>query len=82
MLEYLYSVKHRVCLVAIDFADLSSRSHQVKELLEEYPSIERVAIETFAVTNEVFIYDAKMLLSDTKLIGRFDCRPRPTQRSK
>lgn len=62
MLKYLHSAKHNVCLVSLDFPGLSSRSHQVKELLEKNPSIKKVAIETFAVSNEVFIYDSGILL--------------------
>jgi hypothetical protein len=73
MLKYLQSVKHDVCLVSLDFAGLSSRSHQVKELLDKNPSIKKVAIETFAVSNEVFIYDSNTLLSDVKLLEKFDC---------
>ncbi|EIE75665.1 hypothetical protein RO3G_00369 [Rhizopus delemar RA 99-880] len=30
MLKYLQSVKHDVCLVSLDFAGLSSRSHQTQ----------------------------------------------------
>lgn len=82
MMKYLHSTKHNVCQVSIDFPGLSSRSHQVKELLEKNPSIKKVAIETFAVSNEVFIYDSETLLSDPKLLKKFECRPRPIQRSK
>ncbi|KAI8096325.1 uncharacterized protein BX664DRAFT_258100, partial [Halteromyces radiatus] len=33
MLEYIQAVDHNVCLVSIDFAGLSSRSHIVKDFL-------------------------------------------------
>ncbi|EIE83539.1 hypothetical protein RO3G_08244 [Rhizopus delemar RA 99-880] len=51
-----------------DFPGLSSKSLQVKELLEKNPSIKKVAIEIFAVSIKVFIYDSETLLSDTKLL--------------
>ncbi|CAO3691885.1 unnamed protein product [Rhizopus stolonifer] len=41
MMKYLHSTKRNVCLVSIDFPGLSSRSHQVKELLEKNPSIKK-----------------------------------------
>ncbi|KAI9011867.1 hypothetical protein CLU79DRAFT_771648 [Phycomyces nitens] len=82
MLKYVQSVKHDVCLVSLDFSGLSSRSHHVKDLLEKNPSIKKIAMETFAVSNEVFIYDSDKLLSDVKLLEQFDCRPKPVQRSK
>jgi hypothetical protein len=81
-MKYLHSTKYNVCLVSIDFPGLSSRFHQVKGLLEKNPSIKKVAIETFAVPNEVFIYDSETLLSDTKLLEKSECRSRPIQRSK
>ena len=81
MLKYLQSVKHDVCLMSLDFAGLSSRSHQVKELLDKNTSIKKVAIEIFAVSNEVFIYDSNTLLSDVKLLENFDYRPKPVQGS-
>ncbi|KAI9011869.1 hypothetical protein CLU79DRAFT_771653 [Phycomyces nitens] len=82
MLKYLQSVKHDVCLVSLDFSGLSSRSHHVKDLLDKNHSIKKITIETFAVSNEVFIYDSDTLLSDIKLLENFDCRPKPVQRSK
>lgn len=76
MLKYLHSAKHNVCLVSLDFQDLT----KLKNYLKKNPSMKKVAIETFAVSNKVFIYDSKMLLPDTKLLEKFECRPRPIQR--
>ncbi|KAL0096848.1 hypothetical protein J3Q64DRAFT_1633016, partial [Phycomyces blakesleeanus] len=49
---------------------------------DKNPSIKKVVIETFAVSNEVFIYDSSTLLSDVKLLEKVGCRPKPVQRSK
>ncbi len=74
MLQYLNSVDRNICLVSLDFSGLSSRSYQVKELLETYLCIKKIAVETFAVCNEVFIFDSETLLSEAKLLEKFDCR--------
>lgn len=78
-IKYLQCTNHKVCLVSIDFPGLSSRSHQVKKLLEKKKkktSIQYVAVGTFAVSNKAFIYDSEALLSNTKLLEKFECRPK------
>ncbi|KAI9018736.1 hypothetical protein CLU79DRAFT_705389, partial [Phycomyces nitens] len=82
MLEYFQSVDHNICLVSIDFAGLSSRPHLVKDLLEEYPAIKKIVIETFKHDNKVQILDSELLLSDDQLLNNFDCRKKLIQRSK
>lgn len=64
----------------MDFPGLWSRSHHIKELLEPPPSIKKLAIETFAVCNEVFIFDSETLVSEPSLLEKFYCGPRPVQR--
>lgn len=49
MLEYLQSVKHQVCLVSVDFAGLCSRSHIIRNFLDEYPSTKKIIIENFII---------------------------------
>lgn len=82
MLKYLYSIDHNICLGSIDFSGLSSGSHITKELLEENSRIKKVLIETFTLSNEVFICNSEQLLSNTELLEKFNCRPSPVQRSK
>lgn len=82
MLEYLQSIDHNICLASIDFAGISSRSHFVKDLLEECPVIKKIAIETFIFNNEILLLDSQLLLSDNQLLEKFDCRKKLIQRSK
>ncbi|CEP09834.1 hypothetical protein, partial, partial [Parasitella parasitica] len=56
-IKYLNASKHPICLVVLDFAGLSSRSHHVQELLTDYPEIKKVAVDTFMFSDELFIYD-------------------------
>lgn len=67
MLEYLQSVDHNVCLTSIDFAGFSSRSYLMKDLLEEYPTIKKIAIDTFTLGNEILL-DSQFLLSNSQLL--------------
>ncbi|KAI7866947.1 uncharacterized protein EV154DRAFT_540974 [Mucor mucedo] len=82
MLEYLQSIDHDICLTSIDFAGIASRAYLVKDLLEEYPIIKKVAIETFISNNEILLLDSQLLLSDNQVLERFDCRKKLIQRSK
>lgn len=82
MLEYLHSIDHNICLASIDFAGISSRSHLVKDLLEECPVIKKMAIKTFTSDNEILLLDSQPLLSDNQLLEKFDCRKKLIQRSK
>ncbi|KAG0737159.1 hypothetical protein G6F57_013263 [Rhizopus arrhizus] len=61
MLEYLSSVDHDICLTSIDFAGLTSRTNDIIQLVEDNPSIKKIAIDTFAISNEVFLFDADSL---------------------
>ena len=82
MLEYLQSIDDDICLTSIDFAGIASRAYLVKDLLEEYPIIKKVAIETFTSNNEILLPDSQLLLSDNQVLERFDCRKKLIQRSK
>lgn len=59
MLMYLKSVRHDVCLVSLDFAGLTTRTHDIVKLIETNPAIKKIAIETFTVANELFLFDSE-----------------------
>lgn len=82
MLTYLKSVKHDVCLVSIDFAGLTSRTHDIIQLIENNPAIKKIAIETFNVANELYLFSSDSLTADTELLEKFNCRKKCMQRSK
>ncbi|KAI8889661.1 hypothetical protein K501DRAFT_266833 [Backusella circina FSU 941] len=82
MLTYLKSVSHDVCLVAIDFAGLTTRSEDIIRLVETNPSLKKIAIETFTQCNQVFIFNTKELVKDNDLLQKFEDRNYFIQRSK
>jgi hypothetical protein len=81
-IKYLNASKHSICLVVLDFSGLSSRSHHVQELLKDYPAIKKVAVDTFMLSNELFIYDTSDLKANANLLEKFNCRYKLMQRSK
>lgn len=64
MLRYLQSADHDICLVSINYAGLASRSQDIKRLIENNDKIKKIAINTFALDNEIHLYDTKLLASD------------------
>ncbi|KAI9267002.1 hypothetical protein BY458DRAFT_437561, partial [Sporodiniella umbellata] len=82
MLIYLKSIKHNVCLVSIDFAGLTTRTQDIIQLIETNPAIKKIAIETFTVANELFLFDTDSLKADTELLEKFNSRKKSIQRSK
>jgi hypothetical protein len=73
MLEYVNSAKHNICLVSIDFAGLTSRSIDIIQLINDNPSIKKIAIDMFVISNEIFLFDADSLKTDAKLLEYFNC---------
>ncbi|KAI8359135.1 hypothetical protein BD560DRAFT_334940, partial [Blakeslea trispora] len=82
MLQYLQSADHDICLVSIDYAGLSSRSQELKRLIENNDKLKKIAIDTFALDNGIHLFDTKLSLSDPALYTKFDCREKILQRSK
>lgn len=42
----------------------------------------KIAIDTFALDNEIHLFDTKLLASDLIFLAKFDCRKKILQRSK
>lgn len=74
MLEHLNAVNHNICLVSIDFAGWTSRTNNIIQLIEDNPFIKKIAMDTFTVSKEVFLFDADSLKTDDKLLKHFNCR--------
>lgn len=74
MLEYLNSADRNICLVFIDFAGLTSRTNDITKLIDDNPSIKKVAIGTFTISNEVFLFYAHSLKTADKLLQHFNFR--------
>lgn len=82
LLEYINSCDHDICLISIGFAGLTTRSIDLVNLIENNPAIKIIAIETFTLNNEIFIFDAQDLQNNQKILDRFDYRNEFLNRSK
>lgn len=82
LLEYINSCGHDICLILIGFSGLTTRNIDLVNLIEDNPAIKKIAIETFAMNNEVFIFDAQSLQNDKRILDRFDYRNEFYNRSK
>ncbi|CEJ02363.1 hypothetical protein RMCBS344292_16370 [Rhizopus microsporus] len=81
-IKYINASKHSICLAVLDFGGLSSRYHHVQKLLKDYPAIKKVAVDTFMISDELFIYDTDDLKANASLLERFNCRYKLMQRLK
>lgn len=82
MLEYFGSVDHPICLVSIDFAGLTSRANDIVELVKNNPSVKEIVVDTFTISNEIFLIDSSNLKANEKLLENFNCRRQLNKRSK
>lgn len=60
LLEYINSCDNGICLISIGFSGLTT-SVDLVNLIENNPAIKKIAIETFTLNNEIFIFDAEDL---------------------
>ncbi|KAG2216305.1 hypothetical protein INT45_011237 [Circinella minor] len=72
LLAYIHSVDHNICLVTIDFGGITRRSEDIIDLVEANPSLKKIAVDTFAQSNDVFIFDTEKLIEDNALLQKFD----------
>ncbi|KAI7902998.1 uncharacterized protein BX663DRAFT_551855 [Cokeromyces recurvatus] len=72
LLHHLQSSDHNICLVSIDFSCLTSRSQDIRELIEMSSSVKKIAIETFTQCNEMGIFNTKLLITDNSLLQTFN----------
>lgn len=68
MLHYLQSAYHDICLVSIDYAGLTSRPQDLKRLMENNDKMRKIAIDTFALDNEIHLFGTKLLASDSTFL--------------
>ncbi|KAI9473611.1 MAG: hypothetical protein EXX96DRAFT_488435, partial [Benjaminiella poitrasii] len=74
LLVYFKSVRHIVCLVTIDFGGITTRSEDIINLVEANPFLKKIAVETFAQCNEVFIFDTEKLIKEKNIFEKFENR--------
>ncbi|KAI7852892.1 hypothetical protein BDC45DRAFT_537088 [Circinella umbellata] len=72
LLNYLKSAHHDICLVIIDFRGLTTRSEDIVDLVEANPLLKKIAVDTFARSDDVFIFDTEKLVEDSDLLQKFD----------
>ncbi|KAG2211419.1 hypothetical protein INT45_000009 [Circinella minor] len=50
-----------ICLVIIDFSGITTRSEDIVDLIESNPSLKKIAVDTFAQSNNLFTFDTEKL---------------------
>lgn len=60
-LEYVKASNHSICLISIDFYGITTISSDLVQLIENSTAIKKIAIETFAIDNEVYLLTIKEL---------------------
>ncbi|KAI8982322.1 hypothetical protein BDF20DRAFT_866255 [Mycotypha africana] len=72
----------KVCVISIDYAGLTTNSMDLKNLLREYPSLQKIFIDLFFYENQFIYFDNEQLLNNPEHLELFDCRPSPKQRGR
>ncbi|KAG0752828.1 hypothetical protein G6F26_012933 [Rhizopus arrhizus] len=82
MIEFIKKSDKKVCLVAIDFAGLTTNCSDLQSFVSEHEQLEKIIIDNLPWENEVTIIDRKEIEKNEEVLQVFDCRERPIQRSK
>ncbi|KAI9485395.1 MAG: hypothetical protein EXX96DRAFT_476384 [Benjaminiella poitrasii] len=80
MLQHISTAK-KVCLVAIDFAGLTTNQEDLKIFLKNNYNVSKIIFEKLLFTNSTHVYDSHDLLNSNK-IADFNGRKGFLQRSK
>ncbi|KAI8050749.1 hypothetical protein BDF21DRAFT_180554 [Thamnidium elegans] len=78
MLMYTSSME-KVCIVAIDFAGLTTNCEDLKVFLKNNPNIKKLMIDRFSSCDASHIYDTQELLNDSDKIKVFNYRKKTQQ---
>ncbi|ORE15349.1 hypothetical protein BCV71DRAFT_219612 [Rhizopus microsporus] len=75
-----------VCLVALDYAGLSTSSNDLYGFLKQHPNLKiiiiTIIIDSIADKSNVLTYKRSRLLNEPDTLKKFECRSKLVQRSK
>ncbi|KAI8329963.1 hypothetical protein BC941DRAFT_441737 [Chlamydoabsidia padenii] len=81
MLAYITNTE-KICLVALDYAGLSTNCNDLYGFLTQHPNLEKVMIDTMPTESVIHVYERNQLLNKPEMLKKFECRKKPHQRSK
>ncbi|KAI8067027.1 uncharacterized protein B0P05DRAFT_208143 [Gilbertella persicaria] len=82
MISYINSSVTDICLVAIDFAGLSTNVGDLQNFFNTHKKLKTVLIDKLIYDNEFHEFKREAVLSDPTILSSFDCRSKPVQRSR
>ncbi|EPB83454.1 hypothetical protein HMPREF1544_09782 [Mucor circinelloides 1006PhL] len=82
MISYINSSVTDICLVAIDFAGLSTNVGDLQNFFNTHKKLKTVLIDKLIYDNEFHEFKREAVLSDPTVLSSFDCRSKPVQRSR
>ncbi|KAI7907299.1 uncharacterized protein BX663DRAFT_426190, partial [Cokeromyces recurvatus] len=80
--SYINSSETEVCLVAIDFARLSTNIGDLQNFFNVHKKLTTVIIDALLYDNKFHEFKREAVLNDPTILSSFDCRSKPVQRSR
>ncbi|KAI9301128.1 hypothetical protein BJ944DRAFT_11032 [Cunninghamella echinulata] len=81
LLSYIRIAK-KVCLVAIDFAGITTNIADLRNFVRDNDSVKKILIDSTPYGKYINIYDRDQLLDSSQELNEFNCRQQCLQRSK
>ncbi|KAI9356064.1 hypothetical protein BD770DRAFT_420412 [Pilaira anomala] len=72
----------KVCVVALDYAGLTTNMTDLKNILRNNPKLQKIIIDLYCYENQFKVFDREQLLNNVNDLKLFNCRPNYRQRSK
>jgi hypothetical protein len=70
-------------LAVLDLAGLSTNLDDIKDLLFQNQNLQKIAVDNFASSNSIHIYDRNQILDDAETLIKFSSRRvKPVHRSQ
>ncbi|GAN02453.1 hypothetical protein MAM1_0022c01897 [Mucor ambiguus] len=73
MLAYITNTEKN-CLVALDYAGLSTNCNDLYGFLTQHPNLEKVMIDTMPTESVIHVYERNRLLNEPEMLKKIDCR--------
>ncbi|CDH61025.1 predicted protein [Lichtheimia corymbifera JMRC:FSU:9682] len=81
LLSSLRASTQLVVLIVIDYAGLSTDQDHVFNLVREHNQLAYLYVDRSPVSSTIESYSREELMSDPKILSKFNCRPPPVRRS-
>ncbi|ORX49843.1 hypothetical protein DM01DRAFT_1308683, partial [Hesseltinella vesiculosa] len=82
MIGYISSCEKKICLVAIDFAGLTTNPKDLEDFVKDHENLEIIIIDQLMESNRVITLRRHEIIENPSVLSVFDCRKKCLQRSK